>query len=76
MPATLYTPHHNHHPPLRTVEGIRRVPPAEETQRRLAEEEGAGAGKEWCLEAGFDPGKLKVQWRGGDVWWTCERRVL
>ena len=36
------------------------MPPAEETQRRLAEEEGAGAGKEWCLEAGFDPEKLKV----------------
>ena len=57
--------HPHHHTTATTItieaEGIRRVPPAEETQRRLAEEEaGAGASKEWCLEAGFNPEKLKV----------------
>lgn len=46
-----------------TAEAIRRVPPAEETQRRLAEE-GEGGNKvnrEWCLAAGFNPALLKVR---------------
>jgi len=34
------------------------VPPAEETQRRLAEEDEGS--KEWCLAAGFNPEQLKV----------------
>lgn len=58
IPYTLHT--------TTTAEGIRRVPPAEETKRALAEQEaaqggGKEGGKEWCLAAGFNPAKLKVR---------------
>lgn len=57
-------------PPIHaTAEGIRRVPPAEETARRLAEEqEGEWGSKEWCVEAGFNPEKLKVRKQASEQW--------
>lgn len=44
----------------RAAEAVRRVPPAEETQRRLQEEQ-EGPSKEWCMAAGFNPASLKVR---------------
>lgn len=47
----------------RAAGAVRRVPPAEETQRRLQEEEGGqgSTNKEWCMAAGFNPASLKVR---------------